>query len=242
MDYPSPYRILSTRALGNNARDFIHHRDWLVDIVSLIETHGAINGEQIAEFLKAFGTRQNNFLLLFSSENAVKWLKWGFDKFGFHMPPGIKTVTVGEKALLKAVECFEAEPVFTEKNSQLLLSRLKETFTQNTSFLFFCGNHRLDTLPLGLRDAGFVVEEYIVYRTELTPHKTVRDYACILFFSPSAVQSYFTVNNWNTGMVAVSIGPTTTHSLKQAGVGHILEGREPNEMAMLERLQEYLSN
>jgi uroporphyrinogen-III synthase len=99
MEQPLTIRILSTRALGNAARDLIHQQGWLVDIVSMIETHGVIKVEQIAAFLKLCNAPGNNLLLLFSSENAVKWLKWGLDKFGFKMPVGLKAVSVGGKAL-----------------------------------------------------------------------------------------------------------------------------------------------
>jgi uroporphyrinogen-III synthase len=240
MEQPLPIRILSTRALGNAARDFIHQQDWLVDIVSMIEIHGVIKVEQIATFLKHGNATGNNFVLLFSSENAVKWLKWGFDKFGFKMPLGLKAVSVGEKALNTAVELLGVEALFAEKNSEVLLHKLKAAFSFGTSFIFFCGNKRLDNLPLGLLEAGFAVEEFVVYETVLTPHKINREYDIFLFFSPSAVESFFRVNNWNAKNVAVSIGHTTSDALKKAAVENILVAKEPNELSMLFKLQEYL--
>jgi uroporphyrinogen-III synthase len=100
----------------------------------------------------------------------------------------------------------------------------------------------LDTLPHGLKAAGFAVKEYIVYKTELTPRKIFRDYNVILFFSPSAVESYFSVNNWDKKMVAVSIGHTTSVALTKAGVETILIADEPNELSMLGKLQHFLNN
>jgi len=240
MDKPLPVHILSTRALGNGARDFIHHKNWVVDIVSMIETHGVITVDQIAAFMHACKESGENHLLLFSSENAVKWLKWGLDKFGFKLPVGLNAVCVGKKTSDTAAEWLSVEPIHFEKNSEALLKKLKEHFPVGNSFSFFCGNKRLDTLPHGLREAGFAVGEYLVYKTELTPHKTIREYEAVLFFSPSAVESYFMVNFWDRKMVAVSIGRTTFEALKKAGVQTILLADEPNESAMLAKLHEYL--
>jgi uroporphyrinogen-III synthase len=242
MEKPSPVQILSTRALGNGARDFIHHENWVVDIVSMIETHGVITGDQIAGFIQDCKDAGENSFLLFSSENAVKWLKWGFDKFGFKIPAGLKAVCVGNKTSDTAAEWLDVEPILSEKNSEALLNKLKERFPVGTSFFFFCGSKRLDTLPDGLREAGFGVEEYLVYKTELTPHKIIREYEAVLFFSPSAVESFFMVNFWERKMVAVSIGRTTFEKLKMAGVETILLADEPNERAMLAKLDEYLKD
>jgi uroporphyrinogen-III synthase len=95
-------------------------------------------------------------------------------------------------------------------------------------------------LPAGLLAAGFDVKEFVVYETVSTPHKINREYGSILFFSPSAVDSFFSVNQWNSKLVAVSIGHTTSEALKNAGVENILVANEPNELSMLARLQEYL--
>jgi uroporphyrinogen-III synthase len=240
MENPLPVSILSTRALGNAARDFIHHKNWVVDIVSMIETHGVITGEQIAAFLSDSQKAGDNAMLIFSSENAVKWLKWGFDKFGFKMSPGLKAVCVGEKTLSKAVEWLEVEPIFAAKNSEALLGKLRESFSADTQFTFFCGNRRMDTLPAGLMAAGFSVKEFVIYETILTPHSIIREYAAVLFFSPSAVESFFKVNIWDRKMVAVSIGLTTAEALKKAGVENILLADEPDELAMLTKLHDFL--
>jgi len=242
MEKALPFRILSTRALGNAARDFIHHENWLVDIISFIETHGLISVDELADFINVCKEPGKNFLLLFSSENAVKWLKWGLDKYGYKLPPGLKAFCVGEKTLRTAKDLLEVEPILAVKNSESLVTTLKETVPLGITFLYCCGSNRLNTVPHGLKAAGFSVKEYIVYETELTPRKTFRDYNVILFFSPSAVESYFRVNNWDKKMVAVSIGHTTSVALTKAGVETILIADEPNELSMLGKLHDFLMN
>jgi uroporphyrinogen-III synthase len=239
LEMPMPIHILSTRALGNAARDFIHHKDWLVDMVSMIETHGVLTIEQIEAFLKDCEIDGENIMLLFSSENGVKWLKWGLDKFGYKMPKGLKAVCVGEKTVKTAVDCLGIEAILVEKSSTELLAALLLSFSVGTTFHFFCGNKRLDTLPKGLSSSGFEVKEYLIYHTVPTPHKIFRNYDAILFFSPSAVESFFLVNEWRTGTVAVSIGLTTSQTLRKSGVENTLVAAEQNETAMMAAMHQY---
>ncbi|HXB93049.1 MAG TPA: uroporphyrinogen-III synthase, partial [Puia sp.] len=60
---------------------------------------------------------------------------------------------------------------------------------------FFCGDRRRDELPEMLRKEEFIVHEVTVYRTISTPHRLTRNYDGIAFFSPSAVDSFFSVNS-----------------------------------------------
>jgi uroporphyrinogen-III synthase len=158
------------------------------------------------------------------------------------LPPGLKAFCVGKKTLRTAEDMLEVEPILAVKNSETLVANLKESVPLGITFLYSCGSYRLNTLPQGLREAGFVVKEYVVYKTELTPHKTFRDYNVILFFSPSAVESYFSVNHWDRKTVAVSIGHSTSEALTKAGVETILIADEPNELSMLVKLHDYVKN
>jgi uroporphyrinogen-III synthase len=86
---------------------------------------------------------------------------------------------------------------------------------------FFCGDLRRGELPALLREAGFVVAERIVYRTVLTPQRVERDYAGIVFFSPSGVESFFSVNNVAADTALFAIGRTTAVAVRKWA------GREP---------------
>src|SRR5690606_18153170 len=51
---------------------------------------------------------------------------------------------------------------------------LAELLTRESSgreVFFFCGNIRRDTLPKALNEKGITLNEFVIYRTELTPHK-----------------------------------------------------------------------
>lgn len=240
MEKHLPVRLLSTRALGNAARDYIRHEQWQADIVGMIELHGVPVIDRIKTFFADYESNRENLVLIFSSENAVKWLKWALEKFGFTFPQEIRAVSVGEKTMQAAREHLRVVPVLSEKNSSLLLEAIGNAFSTETVFSFFCGNRRVEILPAGLKAKGFSVNEYIVYETALTPHKIVKEYDAVLFFSPSAVDSFFKVNTWRREMMAVSIGHSTSAALCGYGVEKILVADEPNETSMLKKLHDYL--
>ncbi|WP_335966762.1 uroporphyrinogen-III synthase [Galbibacter sp. PAP.153] len=57
-------------------------------------------------------------------------------------------------------------------------------------FYLFCGNLRREELPKMLRKNNIKLNEIQVYKTRLTSKNMIRQYDGILFFSPSAVESY----------------------------------------------------
>ena len=60
--------------------------------------------------------------------------------------------------------------------------------------VFFCGDQRMDIIPDNLKKNGIDLEEVIVYDTRLTPVQITFEPDAILFFSPTAVRSFFSMN------------------------------------------------
>jgi uroporphyrinogen-III synthase len=107
---------------------------------------------------------------------------------------------------------------------------------------FFCGDHRREELPSVLRQAGFVVNERVVYRTLLTPHKTERVYNGIAFFSPSAVESYFSVNTVAESTALFAIGRSTAATIKTWCSNPVVIGDQPEKDALIRKMIGYFSN
>jgi uroporphyrinogen-III synthase len=78
---------------------------------------------------------------------------------------------------------------------------------------FFCGDLRRNELPLRLKQAGIQVHEVVVYRTRLTPQKIEREYDGIAFFSPTAVESFFSANRIPAHTQLFAIGATTAEAI-----------------------------
>lgn len=81
--------------------------------------------------------------------------------------------------------------------------------------VFFCGDRRRDELPDKLRANGIKVEEVVIYRTTETPHKIDDDYDGVVFFSPSAVNSFFTSNTPRGNTIFYAMGDTTASEIKK---------------------------
>lgn len=83
----------------------------------------------------------------------------------------------------------------------------------NHSFLFFCGDLRRDTLPNTFNRLKIVYQEVITYKTHKTPIKMDTNFDVILFFSPSAVESFLQKNTITPQQKVVCIGTTTAESV-----------------------------
>lgn len=92
------------------------------------------------------------------------------------------------------------------------------------SFTFFSGSLRRDEMPAALLGANVALNEITLYKTESTPHK-VGQFEGVLFFSPSAVQSFLSVNNMGSE-VCFCIGQTTSKALENI-TGNIVVANQP---------------
>ena len=80
------------------------------------------------------------------------------------------------------------------------------------SYTFFCGNLRRDELPKVLTENSVLFNEIEVYETTLKPQKIKQQPDGILFFSPSAVESYLKLNSIKNEP-CFCIGETTAEAL-----------------------------
>jgi uroporphyrinogen-III synthase len=102
--------------------------------------------------------------------------------------------------------------------------------------VFFCGDLRREELPTMLRKAGFAVEERIVYRTLLTPHRLEREYAGIAFFSPSGVESFFSANPVNSATLYFAIGRTTAAAVRARTGRDAIVASKPDKKILINQL------
>tara|TARA_B100001146_G_scaffold112921_1_gene99573 strand:- start:1497 stop:2144 length:648 start_codon:yes stop_codon:yes gene_type:complete len=109
----------------------------------------------------------------------------------------------------------EANIAIIEKadNAKDLANRIIENHTEK-SFIFLCGNKRRDELPKILQQNQIELKEIEVYKTILNPKKFDQEFDGILFFSPSAVQSFFQLNK-SKNEIAFCIGNTTANEAKK---------------------------
>ncbi len=131
--------------------------------------------------------------------------------------------------------------IVTAPNAAQLAERIIEQ-KLNQPIYFFCGNIRLDVLPKTLMAAGVHLMEIPVYHTHLTPQFISKQYDGILFFSPSAVESFFSVNSVPSHTVVCAIGDTTAASLKKNCNNMVIISSSPNANILLQQASKFLNN
>ena len=99
--------------------------------------------------------------------------------------------------------------------------------------IFFCGNLRRTELPDALRKKGIEVKEIIVYKTSLVPVSINKRYDAVLFFSPSAAESFFSKNSVPRNTALFVMGETTAESIKKYSTNEIVTGDEPDKNKLI---------
>ncbi len=101
-------------------------------------------------------------------------------------------------------------------------------------------NLRRNELSEKLNNAGVAVQDVIAYRTEFTLVVIGLPYEGIIFFSPSAVDSFLTLNPMQQ-VPCFCIGQTTADHAKQKGYEHIHIPEAPSEDILLKTIVAYYS-
>ncbi|OED36014.1 uroporphyrinogen-III synthase [Flavobacteriaceae bacterium (ex Bugula neritina AB1)] len=143
--------------------------------------------------------------VIFTSKNAVKAIQDSKSEIR-------SCFCVGEKTK-KLLEANRYNVVEVAQNASELANIIVKKYKKE-QFLFLCGNHRRDELPLVLKENGVQFEEILVYKTYKNPKKFNRSFDGVFFFSPSGVESYCTHNSMESS-VAFCIGNTTASEVKK---------------------------
>jgi uroporphyrinogen-III synthase len=232
-------KILSTRVLDVSTVSFARKKGWEVEVLPFIETFGILTKQDAELILNLTTLRGNHYLLILTSINGVKWLKKGLEGNGMKLPSGLTALCVGKKTATRAAEQLKAVPFFITENSIELLNVIKKNFETGIRFIYPCAKARMDLLPEGMKAEGYELREFAVYETIATPVRIPEAFNVILFFSPSAVESFFSMNSWPEGALGLCVGETTATSLRNRGIEKILTPEVPDELEMFKLLDSY---
>lgn len=174
--------------------------------------------------------------IIFTSANAVKAYQKNIDKHGLSIAPKKLHCLQGE-TLAAAARLQNVEILGRAKNAQeLALVILQQHDIEKVSF--FCGNKRSDVLPRLLRQHNIVVDEIVLYHTVLVNHNILEGYEGILFFSPSAVESFFQRNNLPRQIPCFCIGDTTKNALRRFADNEAIVAETCSQEAVMRALLE----
>jgi uroporphyrinogen-III synthase len=110
---------------------------------------------------------------------------------------------------------------------------------RSNEVIFFCGDQRRDELPSLLKNNGIHVNEIEVYHTIEVAHQLDKVYDGILFFSPSAVESFFNSNSLPEKTVAFSIGKTTAATLEARTKNKIVLADLPGKDKLVNKMMDH---
>jgi uroporphyrinogen-III synthase len=227
-------KILSTKTLSKEAVYKAGIQDVLIDEIPFITT-SPINTDELKKTLKSF--LQQNITAVFTSKNAVQ----AFDQIVNAEVPW-KIFCIGQSTKNLVSKIFGEEKISGTAYSASELSDVILQDKEIKNVIFFCGKQRREELPQKLTAEAIEVEEIIVYETLETPQKLSRKvYDGILFFSPSAVKSFFSLNKINEQTQIFAIGKTTADAIHQHTNKDLIIAESPAEDEMIDRVIAHFS-
>lgn len=145
----------------------------------------------------------------------------------------------GETQAALVEEGFKAT-VIADNAADLAVKIIKEGKIKEAIFL--CGDKRKEELPFLLKEAAIAVNELILYKNILQPKKIIDPYQAILFFSPSALLSFFENNNLPKTVACFCIGYSTANALKQYKINNkIIVSNYPSQQNMVDTVLNYFN-
>ena len=215
-------RVLSTKKLQPNQKQYLLNAGLAV-----------IEADFIGVNYKPFTIQHTNTNLIFTSKNAFKSFLLNDNAITFKdntiFCVGGKTQEVIEK---------NGYNVLAYAYSAEALSEIIIKGHATESFTFFSGSMRRDTLPDALAKSNIKVDEVEVYETVLTPHPIKAKLDGLLFFSPSAIESYLSANAITTE-ACFCIGATTAAALAGVTSNVIVANKPSVENVIIQCINHY---
>lgn len=225
--------ILSTRPLDEAIVTEAAAKDIVIDTLSFIQTTPIIT-EHIAQQIKLYA--QQDATVVFTSMNAVEAVVNLLND----ERPFWEIYCIGDTTGNLISEYFGANAIAGTANNALALAAVM-LLDEIKDAVFFCGDQRRDELPETLKTNNVVLTEVVVYKTITTAQVIEKNYDGILFFSPSAVESFFSANNIESNTILFAIGDTTGDTIKKFSNNRVITGVIPGKEALAKQAIEHFA-
>lgn len=226
--------ILSTRPLNQSLVNEAKEAGILIDELSFIETEPIQDIATQQEIEQAY---LQSSTVVFTSMNAVDAVIVWQDG----QQPDWVIYCMGNTTRQLIKEHFGEQSIAGTAGSAAELAELIADESDADEVIFFCGEQRRDELPAILRSKGIDVQEILVYETIHTAHQISKVYHGILFYSPSAVSSFFSKNKVPQQTILFSIGHTTATTIQQYCNNTTIIGKAPGKEELVRQAMDYFT-
>ena len=227
--------ILSTRPVRAGARQIASKMGISIDEISFIETTPSLLPEVRTTISNMFDQVKT---VAFTSMNAVEAVASCLNS----TRPKWKIFCIGNTTRELVIKYFGEDSITGIADDARTLADVILSKSGGTNIVFFCGDRYRDELPQMLQLNNIPTEIIVVYHTDLLKHIISKEYNGILFFSPSAVQSFFSVNTINGSTVLFAIGNTTASEIKKYCNNTVIVGDSPGKDELVNTMSSYFSN
>ncbi|HEX3024766.1 MAG TPA: uroporphyrinogen-III synthase [Chitinophagaceae bacterium] len=228
------FQILCTKLLDEITIHKAAAQSINIDIVSFIEIE-KINSPELIQKIQSLQSKK--ITVVFTSVNSVESVSKHLTE-----KPDWKIFSIGGATKEKVLKFFDEKSILATAKNATALSEKIIAHKSIKELTFFCGDQRLNELPETLFNYGINVNEIVVYKNILRPVAIEKDYDAVVFFSPSAVNSFFSLNTLPINTVIFSIGKTTTATIQSYCSNMVITSEWPGKEQMIERIIGYFNS
>lgn len=224
--------ILSTGNLDAEIVEEAFDLGVIIDVMPFIATK-PVDDNELQKILEPL---VNEFaFVIITSQNAVEALAANLKG----VTPAWKFYCIDGATSKLVRKYFGSTSIAGTADNARELERVIHSHGVYEEFIFFCGDQRRDELPDQLREKGIRSREIVIYETIPTPQQLARKYEAILFYSPSAVKSFFSINKIEPATVLFAIGSTTAEALSTFTSNKIIIADKPGKEEIVDKAVKY---
>lgn len=218
--------ILSTRAIDHGLIKDAALKNVIVEAVRFIKTEpvSSIETQQEIEQVSTLTAT-----VIFTSANAVRAVTAELNGY----KPEWSIFCIGHATRQLSEIYFGKNSIAATADNAKDLAHAIIGKGDDDQVVFFCGDRRRKELPQLLRQNNIDVNEIVVYQTIAVSRKVEKKYNGILFFSPSAVQSFFQSNQLDDQTILFAIGNSTAAEIKKYSKNKLVVSDEPKKELLL---------
>ncbi len=220
--------ILSTRPLPQATLDKAAAKNFNIETISFIETDRVLDDVTQKNITALLSEK---LIVVFTSMNAVEAVAIHLND----VKPDWRIFCIGYNTKNLVKKYFGGNSIAGTADSASALADLIITSKEISSVTFFCGNQRREELPERLSKHGMELKELVVYKTIPSLQQITREYDAIIFYSPSAVHSFFSINKINLQTILFAIGHTTANEIKKHCNNKIIMAEAPSKELLVEQ-------